>query len=101
MRVLKIGGNILDIVVIAVLLSAHLDWLAPYTDGTFPGFLGVIGNLADSPSQDTIQILVVQGFYIALLVALIVVSLETIGQIYNLVRQSLGLDRLVASTDEI
>lgn len=101
MRILKIAGNIFDIVVIGILVSAHLEWLAPYTDGTFPGFLGIIENISESLTSETIQVLVMQGFYIALVVVMIVESIETIGQVYNLVRQSLGLDRLVVRTDEI
>ena len=100
MRFLKIGGNIFDIVVIGILLTAHLDLLAPYSDGTLPGFLSILENLGELPSSDMIQVLVIQGFFIALIVVLIVEFIEIIGQIYNLIRQSLGLDRIVASTDE-
>lgn len=101
MRLLKIGGNLVDLVVIGVLVSAHLAWLAPYTDGTLAGFIRITVNLSGTISSETIQVLVMQGFYIALVVAFIVEAIETIGQIYNLVRQSLGLDRLVVGTEEI
>ena len=101
MRLLKISGNVFDILVIGILVSAHLDWLAPSTGGIFSGFLGIIDNLSELSSSETIQALVMQGFLIALVVALIVESIELIGQVYNLVRQSLGIDRVMVSTEEI
>ena len=101
LRLLKIAGNIFDIVVFGILLTAHLDWLAPYTDGTLPGILSILENLGELPTPEMVQMLMMQGFLIALVVVVIVEFIEIIGQIYNLVRQSLGLDRVVASPDEI
>jgi hypothetical protein len=101
MRLVKIAGNLFDLVVIGVLIAAHQAWLAPYTDGTFVGFFTMLANIGAEMTQETIQVMVVQGFLIGLVVAFIVESLETLGQIYNLVRQSLGLDRMLVSTEEI
>lgn len=101
MRLLKIAGNLFDLVVIGVLIAAHQAWLAPYTDGTFVGFFTMLADVGETMSSETIQVMVVQGFLIGLVVAFIVEALETLGQVYNLVRQSLGLDRVLAGTEEI
>lgn len=84
-HLLKIGLNILGIVILSVLLVEQNNWLVAHGVG---GFFTVIQNLPDGvvPSLATIEILVMQGLRLAFIIALIVTVIETVKQVYQLIR---------------
>jgi hypothetical protein len=61
--------------------------LEPYTGGQLFGFVQALPELATS-SPEFIQLLLMQGFYIGLVVAFIVEAVETIGMGYRLILES-------------
>jgi hypothetical protein len=88
-RIAKILINLLGIVVLALLIVAHNIWLAEH------GVTGIFSFADMIPSEgqlsaEQVQILVVNGFRIGFLVALIVSIVETIGDIIRLVRRLAG-----------
>jgi len=93
MRLLKIAGNLLDILVVGILLAGHQAWLAPYVGDTLFDYLLLVPRTGTF-TPETVQIMVMQAFFIALVVVLIVEIIETISQIYRLVRQVTGNEPL-------
>ncbi len=93
MRVLKIAGNLFDLLVVGILLAGHQAWLSPYVGDTLFDYLLLVPRTTTF-TPETVQIMVMQAFFIALVVVLIVETVETISQIYRLVRQLFGNDPL-------
>jgi hypothetical protein len=86
-RLVKILGNLVSLAVLAVLIAGHQAWLEPYTGGQLFGFVQALPELATG-SPEFIQLLLMQGFFIGLVVAFIVEAVETIGMGYRLILES-------------
>ena len=84
-RLVKIGGNLLDLLVVGILIIGHQIWLTPHTGGSFLGYIEFLPNLANADAQ-TIQVVVVQSVQIALVVIFIVVAVETVSHVIRVVR---------------
>ncbi len=85
-RIAKIGSNLFSIYVLGVLLSGQNAWLAAQG---FAGFFSAIEALPQNvtPIMELVQVISAQAFRIAFIVALIVISLETINMVYKLIKQ--------------
>jgi hypothetical protein len=88
-RLAKIGLNLFGIGILIVLLTSHNAWLAAHGAG---GFLSVLeslpqGNLSD---EAVVQIIGMQVFRMGFIIALIVTSVDTVRQIYSLVKKLVG-----------
>ena len=85
-RIAKIGTNLFGIYVLYVLFAAHNTWL---TEHGIAGFFSVPGALTAgvTPSMDALQILVMQAFRLAFIVALIVTTADTVNMAYRLLRR--------------
>jgi hypothetical protein len=85
-RMAKIGANLFSLYVLGVLLTGQNAWLA--SQG-FAGFFSAIEALPETgtPSMELVQVISAQAFRIAFIVALIIVSIETINMIYQLIKQ--------------
>jgi len=85
-RVAKILMNVLTIVVLFVLIDDHTTWLAVHNAAGFFSFPTVLSQGADL-SPETVQLIVMQAFRLAFVVAMIVIIVETIQLVYRLVKQ--------------
>lgn len=84
-RVARIAVNLLSIIVLALLVQGHNAWLV---EQGAAGFLSGIQSLAAN-SESGWQIFTVQAFRLAFGVALIVISIETIVQAFQLVHYAI------------
>jgi len=84
-RSFKIGGNLLDLLVVGILIVGHQVWLTPHTGGTFLGYIDFLPQLANA-NAEVIQVVVTQSVQIALVVIFIVVAVETVSQVIKVVR---------------
>lgn len=84
-RLAKIGTNLFSIYVLSVLLSGHNAWLAQQGAGGFLSFLDVVDEITIT-NQESILIIGMHAFRLAFAIALIVVSIETIGLVYKLIK---------------
>jgi hypothetical protein len=84
-RLAKIGTNLFGIYVLYVLLSGHNVWLAQQGAGGFFSFLDVLDEITIS-NQELVLHIGMHGFRLAFSIALIVISIETIGLVYKLVK---------------
>ena len=84
-RVLKLGANILSIVVLYLLVQGHTAWLTAHGAGDF--FTGI--EALATNFTDGFQIFGMHAFRLAFGVALIVISIETLVMIFRLVKASL------------
>jgi hypothetical protein len=88
-RLAKTGANLFSIYVLYVLIGAHNVWLGEHgITGFFP-FTGAL-PAGFTPSMDTVQIIVMQAFRLAFVVALIVTAVDTANMSYRLFRQFAG-----------
>ncbi len=85
-RLAKILMNVLTIVVLIVLIDGHTTWLAAHNAAGFFSFPTAFPQGTDL-SPETVQLIVMQGFRLAFVVALIVIIVETIQSVYRLVKQ--------------
>jgi hypothetical protein len=85
-RLAKIGINLFGIYVLALLITGHNAWLA---DHNAAGFFTVLEDLPQEglPPVETVQILVMQVFRLAFIVAVFAVGVDTVQQGYRLVRK--------------
>ena len=85
-RLAKIGTNLFSIYVLVVLLTGHNAWLA---EQGAVGFLSFLDTLSESsfPNQESVLIIGMHGFRLAFSIALIVISIETIGLVYKLIKR--------------
>jgi hypothetical protein len=90
-RLAKIGTNLFSIYVLYVLIAAHNAWLSEHG---ISGFFSFPGSLPAgvTPSMDTVQVIVMQAFRLAFIVALIVTAVDTVNMGYRL------LKRLISET---
>lgn len=88
-RLAKIGVNLFSIGLLAYLIAAHNAWLAEHGAA---GFLSVLESLpeGDITSAESIQLIVMQVFRMAFIIALIVTVVETVRQVYYLFRRLIG-----------
>jgi hypothetical protein len=84
-RIIHLASDLFGLYVLAVLIGAHTAWLEPRTGGSPVGFLQ---NLPQGTPVDAelAQILIMQGFQIGLVIALVVTIIEIIKSAYQLVR---------------
>lgn len=84
-RIAKIGANLFSLYVLSVLLTGQNTWLA--VQG-YAGFFSALEALPEigTPSIELVQIISAQAFRIAFIVALIVVTIETINMVYKLIK---------------
>jgi hypothetical protein len=85
-RLAKILMNFLTIVVLFVLIDGHTTWLASANAAGFFSFLTTLPQGADL-SPETVQLIVMQGFRLAFVVAMIIIIIETIQLLIRLVKQ--------------
>ena len=87
-RIAKIATNLFGIYVLYVLITGHNTWLTQQ-GGT--GFLPTLKSLPDdsTPSMEMIQIISIQAFRMAFVIALIVTVIDTINMAYRMVRRSI------------
>jgi hypothetical protein len=85
-RLAKIGLNLFGIGLLIVLLTAHNAWLAAHGAG---GFLSVLETLpqGDLSDEAVVQIIGMQVFRMAFIIALIATAVDTVRQVYHLVRR--------------
>lgn len=85
-RLLKIGVNLFGIVLLVYMIMAHNAWLA---ERGASGFLSMLENLPGGaiPAAGSVQIMVMQVFRMAFIIALIVTVIETVRQVYFLGRR--------------
>lgn len=93
-RIAKIATNLFGIYVLYVLITGHNTWL---TQQGVAGFLPTLEALPDgsTPSMEMMQIISIQAFRMAFVIALIVTVLDTINMAYRLVKRS--IDQAVSS----
>ena len=87
-RIAKIATNLFGIYVLYVLITGHNTWL---TQQGVAGFLPTLEALPDgsTPSMEMMQIISIQAFRMAFVIALIVTVLDTINMAYRLVKRSI------------
>jgi hypothetical protein len=88
-RVAKIGTNLFSLYVLFVLIVGHNAWLAQEGAAGFFSALEALPAGVAAPIE-TVQIIVMQAFRLAFVVALIVIGIETINLIYKLVKRLVG-----------
>jgi hypothetical protein len=88
-RLAKIGTNLFGIYVLYILISGHNTWLAQEGVG---GFFSYLEALSEStfPNSDSILVISMQAFRLAFIIALIVVSVDTVKMVYQLFKRLIG-----------
>ena len=84
-RLAKIGTNLFSIYVLYVLLTGHNAWLAQQGAGGFFSFLDALDEITIS-NQELVLTIGMHAFRLAFSIALIVISIETIGLVYKLIK---------------
>jgi hypothetical protein len=84
-RIAKIGANIFSIVLLYLLLQGQMAWLNQMGVSNF-----VVEQFQFTNTPEGFQLIGMAGFRIAFLVALIVITVDTIVRIYRLIRTSLS-----------
>lgn len=87
-RLLKLGANLFSLVVLGIVIAAHQVWLEPYTGGQLFGFIERMPEIVEMTPQ-FVQLMVVQGFWIGLVVAFIVEAVETVVMSFRLVQNAI------------
>lgn len=85
-RLAKIMMNVITIVVLFVLIDGHTTWLAAHNAAGFFSIPAALSQGADL-SPETVQLIVMQAFRLAFVVAMIVIIVDTIQLVYRLVKQ--------------
>jgi hypothetical protein len=87
-RIAKIATNLFGIYVLSVLITGHNTWLA---QNGVAGFFPILEALPDgsTPSMEMLQIISMQAFRMAFVIALIVTVVDTINMAYRLVKRSI------------
>ena len=87
-RIAKIATNLFGMYVLYVLITGHNTWLAQQG---VAGFLPTLEALPEgsTPSMEMIQIISMQAFRMAFIIALIVTAVDTINMAYRLVKRSI------------
>jgi hypothetical protein len=84
-RLVQIAVNLFSLLVIALLLQGHNAWLAEQGVGGFLSTLELLGE----DIMNNLPIISMQAFRMGLGIALVVISIETVVQIFRLVRSIL------------
>jgi hypothetical protein len=94
-RIAKITTNLFGIYVLYVLITGHNTWL---TQQGIAGLLPILEALPEGPppSKEMMQIISMQAFRMAFVIALIVMVVDTINMAYRLVKRS--IDNAASST---
>ena len=87
-RIAKIATNLFGMYVLYVLITGHNTWLAQQG---VAGFLPTLEALPEgsTPNMEMIQIISMQAFRMAFIIALIVTAVDTINMAYRLVKRSI------------
>ena len=88
-RLAKIGTNLFGIYVLYVLIAGHNAWLAQEGVGGFLSYLEALPEGAIS-NQESVLVIGMHAFRLAFIIALIVVSVDTIKMVYQLLKQLIG-----------
>jgi hypothetical protein len=88
-RLAKIGTNLFGLYVLFVLVSGHNAWLAQEGVGGFLAFLEVLPEGAIS-NQESVLVIGMHAFRLAFIIALIVISVDTIKMVYQLLKRLIG-----------
>ena len=90
-RLAKIASNLFSIFVIAVLILGHAAWLTQHTGH---GFFGLLSNLPVGETSDAELTLTIAMYFVqlGLIIALIVMVIETLEIGYRFFRQIMGWD---------
>jgi len=88
-RLAKIGTNLFGIYVLYVLVSGHNAWLAQEGVGGFLTFLEALPDGSIS-NQGSVLVIGMHAFRLAFIIALIVVSVDTIKMLYQLLKRLIG-----------
>jgi len=86
-RLAKIGTNLFSIYVLYILLAGHNAWLAEQGVGGFLSFLDTLGEGVFV--QEAPLILVMHAFRMGLILAAIVISVDTVKLVYQLVKRQI------------
>lgn len=89
-RLAKIGVDLFSMIVLLVLLQGHNAWLA---EAGVTGFLDSLNQLSEGIAQST-QIIGMAAFRMALTVAFIVTVIETLVQIYRMIKAGLKVNEM-------
>jgi hypothetical protein len=81
-RLLKIGTNLVDLLVLSFLLLGHDAWLRPYIGDSIFTIFNYLPGVGASGSN-SIQVIAMQSIQIALVVVTIVITIETITLIFR------------------
>ena len=87
-RIIKLGLEGFSIVILSVLVMGHNTWLAARSAGGFFQALESISNIADG----SWELVGMQAFRLAFVIALIVTVIEVITSIYKMIRNKLRGD---------
>ena len=87
-RLLRIGLDIYDVVVLALLVIGHNNWLAARSSGGFLDAIEAIEGMVDGGWE----LVGMHGFRLGFGVALIVSVIEIMASIYRLIRSRLRSD---------
>jgi hypothetical protein len=74
-------------VVLIVLIDGHTTWLAAHDAAGFFSFPAALSQ-GEAFTPETVQLIVMQAFRLAFVIALIVILVETIQLVYRLVKQA-------------
>ena len=85
-RLANIGTNLFVIYVLYILITGHNAWLVQEGVGGFFSFVETFSESA-FPNQESILILGMHAFRLAFIVALIVISVDTVKQVYQLIKR--------------
>jgi hypothetical protein len=90
-RLAKMASNLFSLAVIAVLISGHAAWLEEHTGS---GFFGVLSNLpiGQAPDAELTLTIAMSFVQIGLIIAMIVILVETLEIGYRLFRHFIGWD---------
>ena len=88
-RLAKIGTNLFGLYVLYVLIVGHNVWLAQEGLSNFFSYLEALPEGA-FPAQESVLVISMHAFRLAFIIALIVVSVDTIKMVYQLLKRLIG-----------
>lgn len=84
-RIARLAANLLSIAILALLSNAHMAWLQAHNAGTFLSSIQMLETNLDNG----VQIIMMQGFWLGITIALVVTVIETIVSTIRLVKKTL------------
>jgi hypothetical protein len=88
-RLAKIGTNLFGLYVLYVLIVGHNAWLAQEGLNNFFSYLEALPEGA-FPARESVLVISMHAFRLAFIIALIVVSVDTIKMVYQLLKRLIG-----------